>query len=217
MIYLFYICLTIIININTKPKNLMKKNFTFFALATMMMLGMSSVFYACSSDDDNNGSSQQEAGDKAVAELKEMLFDKDGTVIFGDTETPGVYEIAFDEQSNAVSMVALYLNNADYKGGNAVYELADNRGKVTVTEGAEAGIYYQVLFKVKGIPTMTLLIEEPNYMMGKENKMMANNYWKCHRKSGCTNPIFPKPKDIDGTPNCTKCGSPNDVKPYPGE
>ena len=179
MIYLSYICLTIIININAKPKNLMKKNFTFFALATMMLLGMSSVFYACSSDDDNNGNSQQEAGDKAVAELKEMLFDKDGYVIFGEAETPGIYEIGLEEKGDAVNFVAQYLNNTDYKSGNAVYELVDNRGKVTVTEDPEAGVFYQVLFEVKGIPTMTLLLEEINFMLGKENKIAAKDKYKC--------------------------------------
>ena len=178
----------------------MKKNFTFFTLATMMLLGMSSVFYACSSDDDK-GNSQQEAGDKAVAELKALMYDKDRNVIFCDTETPGIYETGLQEKGDAILFVAQYLNNADYKGGNEVYQLADNRGKVTVTEGAEAGIFYQVLFEVEGIPTMTLLVEEINFMLGKENKVSSNDIYHCN----ICNRYFTWPKR--STP--TKCGYAN--------
>ena len=185
----------------------MKKNFTIFTLATMILLGMSSVFYACSSDDDSVN--QQELGDKAVAELKEMLFDKSGNVIFCDTETPGIYEIGLQEKGDAILFVAQYLNNADYKGGNAVYEVADKRGKVSVTEGAEAGVFYQVQFEVKGIPTMTLLVEEINFMMGKENKVAANDLYHCN----ACNKDFPTPKRT--TPSeCSyaDCKSKNIVK-----
>ena len=150
MIDLYYICLTFINYMNIKPKNLMKKNLTFFALATMMLLGISSVFCACSSDDDDNGN-QQKAGDEAVAKLRNLVLDESGNVVFGETETAGLYEIGFGEKSDAVSLVAKYLNNANYKGGNSVYELVDNRGKVSVTEGQEDGVFYQMEFAVKGM------------------------------------------------------------------
>ena len=178
MIDLYYICLTFINYMNIKPKNLMKKNLTFFALATMMLLGISSVFCACSSDDDDNGN-QQKAGDEAVAKLRNLVLDESGNVVFGETETAGLYEIGFGEKSDAVSLVAKYLNNANYKGGNSVYELVDNRGKVSVTEGQEDGVFYQMEFAVKGIPAMTLLIEETNYMMGKDNTTTFTAEFKC--------------------------------------
>ena len=51
----------------------MKKNLTFFTFATLMLLGMSSVFYACSSDDDDNNNSKEQ-GEKAVKELQSRLI-----------------------------------------------------------------------------------------------------------------------------------------------
>ena len=207
MIYLFYICLTFINYINIKPKNLMKKNFTLFAFATMMLLGMSSVFYACSNDDDNNGN-QQELGDKAVAELKNLVFDENGNIMFSETETAGLYEFGVGEKSDAAVIVAKYVNNAGFKDGKAEYQLPDNRGKVIVNEGNEEGVFYQVQFTVKEIPVKTLLVEEINYMMGQENKTKATNTWRC---TDC-NSIFSKPKAVTN-PVCPKCNS-NKVEAY---
>lgn len=162
---------------------IMKKNSILMALAALMLLGASSIFTSCSSDDDNNGSNQQAAGDQAVAALKDLVYDPEGNVIFGEAEPQGVYEIGFDEKEDATKLVGKYLNNANYKGGNAVYNLADNRGKVSVTEGTEDGVFYQVEFAVKGIPTMTLIIEETNYMLGKENK---TNFWVTYKCKSCS-------------------------------
>lgn len=155
----------------------MKKNFTFFTFATMMLLGISSVFYACSSDDDDNGN-QQAAGDEAVAKLKSLVLDESGNVVFGETETAGLYEIGFEKEEDAVGMIANYLNKTNYSGENTEYQLPDNRGKVSVTGGQEEGVLYQVDFAVKGIPTMTLLIEEANYMLGQENASFLATF-KC--------------------------------------
>ena len=155
----------------------MKKNLTFYALATMMVLGLSSVFCACSSDDDDNGN-QQKAGDEAVAKLRNLVFDTNGDVVFGETETAGLYEIGFEEKEYAAGMIANYLNKTNYSGEDAEYQLPDNRGKVSVTGGQEEGVFYQVNFAVKGIPTMTLLIEEANYMLGQENASFLATF-KC--------------------------------------
>ena len=185
----------------------MKKNFTFFAFATMMLLGMSSVFYACSSDDDNNGN-QQELGDKAVAELKNLVFDENGNVMFSETETAGLYELGLGEKSDAADIVAQYVNNASFKDGKAEYQLPDNRGKVIANEGNEEGVFYQVQFAVKEIPVKTLLVEEINYMMGQENKLAATKTLQC---SDC-NVIFTKPKLA--SPVCPKCKKSDKVRTY---
>ena len=178
----------------------MKKNLTFYALATMMLLGLSSVFCACSSDDDDNGN-QQKAGDEAVAKLRNLVFDTNGDVVFGETETAGLYEIGFEEKEYAAGMIANYLNKTNYSGEDAEYQLPDNRGKVSVTGGQEEGVFYQVNFAVKGIPTMTLLVEEVNYMLGKENKTKSTNIWQC----GKCGAVFNKPKAVTN-PACI-CGN----------
>lgn len=177
----------------------MKKNFTFFTFATMMLLGMSSVFYACSSDDDNNGN-QQELGDKAVAELKAILIDSDGNPVFGEANEQGIYQIGLETQADAQSLVAKYVNNAGFKDGKADYQLPDNRGKVIVNEGSEEGIFYQVQFAVKGIPQMTLQVVEPNYMEG-ENVVKILSTYVC-KKCKATFKLHNKAAKI-----CPSCGS----------
>lgn len=178
----------------------MKKNLTFYALATMMLLGLSSVFCACSSDDDDNGN-QQKAGDEAVAKLRNLVLDTNGDVIFGETETAGLYEIGFKDKEDATGVIANYLNKTNYSGENAEYQLPDNRGKVSVTGGQEEGVFYQVNFAVKGIPTITLLMEETNYMLGKENKWKSTTTYTC---SNCKIE-FTLPKKSE--PKCTNCGT----------
>lgn len=179
----------------------MKKNLTFFAFATMMVLGMSSVFYACSSDDDDNGN-QQKAGDEAVAELKSILLDSDGNVVFGEANEQGFYQIGLESQSDAQSLVAKYVNNAVFKDGKADYQLPDNRGKVSATQDSEEGVFYQVQFVVKGIPSMNLQVVEENYM-DKDNAYNTFIKYQC-KKSNCR--IKFKLHNL-AEKVCPKCGS----------
>ena len=160
----------------------MKKNLTFYALATMMLLGLSSVFCACSSDDDDNGN-QQKAGDEAVAKLKSVLLDSDNNVVFGEANEQGLYQIGLENPSDAQSLVANYVNNAGYTGEATLYTLPDGRGTVRVEKGSEDGIYYNVKFAVQGIPSMTLQVVEENYM-DKDNAYNTFIKYQC-KKSSC--------------------------------
>ena len=199
MIYLFYICLTFINYMNIKPKNLMKKNLTFFAFATMMVLGMSSVFYACSDDDDNNNSKEQ--GDKAVKELQSRLLDEDGNVVFGEPNDQGVYEVGIETQTDAQKLVSQYAK--DYSGAaNYTYTLPDARGTVRVNQGDEEGVHYNLEVRVKGIPEMNLQVVEPNYMEG-ENKIIPFTSYDCNN---CSIP-FKVPNMA--AKKCPSCGSSN--------
>lgn len=179
----------------------MKKNLTFYALATMMLLGLSSVFCACSSDDDDNGN-QQKAGDEAVAKLKSVLLDSDNNVVFGEANEQGLYQIGLENQSDAQSLVANYVNNAGYTGEATLYTLPDGRGTVRVEKGSEDGIYYNVKFAVQGIPSMTLQVVEGPYM-DNENKINAKTPYKC-KDCGFNFKLFNL-----AAKKCTSCGSIN--------
>lgn len=175
----------------------MKKNYTFFTFATMMLLGMSSVFYACSSDDDNNNSKEQ--GDKAVKELQSRLLDEDGNVVFGEPNDQGVYEVGIETQTDAQKLVSQYAK--DYSGAaNYTYTLPDARGTVRVNQGDEEGVHYNLEVRVKGIPEMNLQVVEPNYMEG-ENKIIPFTSYDCNN---CSIP-FKVPNMA--AKKCPSCGS----------
>lgn len=161
----------------------MKKNVSFFAFATMMLLGLSSVFYACSSNDDDDNNSK-ELGDKAVEALQIRLLDDDGVIVFGELNEQGYYEIGMETQADAQKLVAQYAQG--YAGADTyTYTLPDARGTVRVDKGEEAGVYYKVEFKVKGIPEMKLMVVEPNYMEG-ENIIRPLTSYVCNN-SNCNN------------------------------
>ena len=181
----------------------MKKNLTFFTFATLMLLGMSSVFYACSSDDDDNNNSKEQ-GDKAVKELQSRLLDEDGNVVFGAPNDQGVYEVGIETQTDAQKLVSQYAK--DYSGAaNYTYTLPDARGTVRVNQGDEEGVHYNLEVRVKGIPEMNLQVVEPNYMEG-ENKIIPFTSYDCNN---CSIP-FKVPNMA--AKKCPSCGSSNVTK-----
>lgn len=178
----------------------MKTNKFFLTLATLMVC-VSSVFISCSNDDDNNGNSK-ELGDNAVAALKKILLNDDGTIVFGEPNEDGIYMVGLDGQDAAKALVAKYVNNANYTGDATLYTLPDGRGTVRVEKGTEEGVYYTVAFAVKEIPQMKLEVVDANYM-DNENKIAAKTPYKCN-DCGATFKLFSMEAK-----KCTSCGSYN--------
>lgn len=174
----------------------MKTNKFFLLLATFMVC-VTSVFISCSSDDDDNNNSK-EMGDKAVEALKARLLDKEGNVVFGEPNEQGFYEIGMN-QEDATTLVSNYVNNANYAGGATTYKLPDARGEVSVEPGTSEGVFYKLEVRVKGIPEMTLQVEDFNYMEG-ENKVKLLSKYKCNK----CNAEFKLPKKAAKV--CPSCG-----------
>lgn len=179
----------------------MKTKRLFMLLATVTLC-VSSAFISCSDDNDNDNS--KELGDKAVEALQIRLLDENGDVVFGEPNEHGFYEIGIETQADAQQLVAQYAKN--YKGDATpyLYTLPDTRGTVRVSKGEESGIYYNVEFKVKGIPQMTLQVVEPNYMEG-DNKIKVLASYTCNNEKCKISFKLP----LLAVPKCPSCGSTN--------
>ena len=117
-------------------------------------------------------------GDKEVAELKGMLLDSNGKLVFDESTVGGLYVLGVESREDATDLVGVYAGEG-FTGENFTRTLAGNKGTVKVTRRSE-GVFYSVQFGVEGIPAFTLDIIDSN----GENKPVlsegdSGTYHKC--------------------------------------
>ena len=120
-------------------------------VAIFSFLAVLAGFTAC------NGSLK---GDKEVAELKSMLLDGNGKIVFDETTISGLYEVGVDTREDAADLVGLYAGDG-FKGDNYTRTLGGEKGTIKITKGSD-GVFYTVRFGVEGIPAFTLDIVDAN-------------------------------------------------------
>lgn len=111
-------------------------------------------------------------GEDEVAEVKEMVLDLQGNLIFDeDPNVDGLYRIGVEDRAAALDLVKLYVGS-DYNGGNFTRVLDNGNGSIKVAPG-ENGIFFSVTFNVETIKPFTLDIWADNDENGQ------GTYQKC--------------------------------------
>ena len=143
-------------------------------VALLSLLAVLAGFTAC------NGSLK---GDQEVAELKSMLLDANGNILFDATSVSGLYELGVESKDDATALVGLYAGSG-FTGDNYTRTIAGNKGTVKVTKGS-GGVFYSVRFGVEGIPAFTLDIVDYNGENEPKKSEGDSGTWhtcnKCHK------------------------------------
>lgn len=155
-------------------------------VASLLLAATCLILTACSDDDNETG-----MGARQVAQLKALVLDEDGRVWFDATEESGVYQLGLESKTDAQNLVSLYLGR-DFAGQAYTRTLQDGEGTVSVAVGGE-GVFYVVVFAVKGIPPFTLrLVSSGSNAFGMRHTCSVCGYtWtstynRCPREGSAT-------------------------------
>ena len=117
-------------------------------------------------------------GEAEVQELKGIVLDGNGEIVFDRTLVNGPYQIGVDTEADAAALVRLYAGNG-FEGAEYTRTLPGDKGAVRVSPG-NANIFYSVYFEVDGIPSFTLNIKDAVAMGDDEmGTGHAGTYHKC--------------------------------------
>ena len=141
----------------------MKKILTFISVLTVLA-GLS----ACNKD---------VSSDQEVAELKSMLLDENGKIIFDLDDATGLYVLGVESRADATDLATLYAGSG-FKGENYTRNLSDNKGSIKVTKETN-GVFYTIRFKVESIPAFTLDICDANGDNAPISWGDSGTYHKC--------------------------------------
>lgn len=148
-----------------------KKTIVKFLIAFVMPL----AFFACSSDSEPDSSV---SGKKEYELILATICDEDGEIAFGHLDNDPSQKIAYaDDEKWATIFCATLLDNPEWNRKKATRSISDGFGSLTVTPSEEEGVFYTVIFNLKGIDPFTLTIVTKEYY---ENENIA----------------FPKPPEL---------------------
>lgn len=126
-----------------------------FYIAAILLLGIGCALASCGKDNDSSDLEvENDSSDLEVERLKALLLDDQGQIAFDRTETSEGYLIGLFSLDDARSLATLYAGEG-FKGQAYTHTLDGNKGSVQVSTGNN-GIFYQVRFAVKGIPSFSL-------------------------------------------------------------
>lgn len=119
---------------------------------------------------------KQNTGEAEVEELKALVVDESGKVIFDESAISGLYQIGVENKEEATDLVYLYAGK-DFTESNYTRTLPGDKGTVKVTKGTD-GVFWTLRFAVVGIPSFTLDVIDAN---GENNdaKGKSGTYHKC--------------------------------------
>ena len=123
-----------------------------FAFAFSVIAVAAALFTSCQKHDP--------AGSDELSQLKALILDQDGNVIFDQTTVSGLYEMGAESNDDATALAAVYAGNG-FKGSNYTRTLAGQLGTVKVQQGTN-GVFYSIIFNVTDIPSFTLDLKDGN-------------------------------------------------------
>ncbi len=128
-----------------------------FLIAFVMPL----AFFACSSDSEPDSSVSAK---KEYELILATICDENGEIAFGHLDNDPSQKIAYaDDEEWATIFCATLLDNPEWNRKKATRSISDGFGSLTVTPSEEEGVFYTVIFNLKGIEPFTLKIVTKEY------------------------------------------------------
>ena len=144
----------------------MKRIYIFF-------LAVIAALTACTTEEEKRAEEERMAAEQEVAELKAMVLDAEGNIIFDKTLVNGPYQIGVENKEDAAKLATLYVGSG-FTGEEYTRTLPLDKGTVKVSPG-KASIYYSVAFDVKDIPQFTLNLKDNRTISAGQ----SGTYHKC--------------------------------------
>lgn len=145
--------------------------------------------YSCSSNEEpeNNTSSNQ------AEWIRQAVVDSKGEIAFPASAKAGVYLLPAEDADMGRNLCEGII--AEKWDGNALKLSLDDDGSINLSPSSKEGVYYELLFKVKGIPSFTLEVASPEYCESENSRPSTDGrggFWQCNNPS-CRHKFFVHP------------------------